>query len=70
MDREPTALFGGCDSARYIHFFCMAAIALFLVVHLSLALLMPKVVTADDYRPGQRRTDAEPAQELLLNMSW
>src|ERR1700674_5457995 len=34
-----TALFGGYDVARYVHFICMAAICAFLVVHVALALL-------------------------------
>ncbi len=42
--QELTALFGGYDVARYVHFFCMAAIVLFLVVHLLLTLLVPKVL--------------------------
>ena len=42
--QELTALFGGYDVARYVHFFCMAAIVLSLVVHLSLTLLVPKVL--------------------------
>src|SRR6266516_176147 len=37
-----TALFGGYDVARYVHFFCMAAICAFLVVHVALAVLVPK----------------------------
>src|SRR5438445_3586107 len=37
-----TALFGGYDLARYVHFFCMAAICAFLVVHVVLALLVLK----------------------------
>jgi thiosulfate reductase cytochrome b subunit len=41
-----TALFGGYDAARYVHFFCMAAIAGFLVVHVLLALLVPKSLRA------------------------
>ena len=41
-----TALFGGYDVARYIHFFCMAAIVGFLVVHVALALLVPKSLRA------------------------
>ena len=41
-----TALFGGYDVARYIHFFCMAAICAFLVVHVTLALLVPKSLRA------------------------
>lgn len=41
-----TALFGGYDIARYVHFFCMAAIAGFLVIHVALALLVPKSLRA------------------------
>lgn len=39
-----TALFGGYDTARYVHFFCMTAIVLFLAVHLTLTALVPKVL--------------------------
>jgi thiosulfate reductase cytochrome b subunit len=41
-----TALFGGYDVARYVHFFCMAAIVGFLVIHVALALLVPKSLRA------------------------
>jgi thiosulfate reductase cytochrome b subunit len=41
-----TALFGGYDAARYVHFFCMAAIVGFLVVHVLLALIVPKSLKA------------------------
>jgi thiosulfate reductase cytochrome b subunit len=41
-----TALFGGYDLARYVHFFCMAAIVAFLVVHVALSLLVPKSLRA------------------------
>ena len=41
-----TAIFGGYDVARYVHFFCMAAIVAFLVVHVALALLVPKSLRA------------------------
>jgi thiosulfate reductase cytochrome b subunit len=41
-----TALFGGYDFARYVHFFCMAAIVAFLVVHVALAVLVPKSLRA------------------------
>src|SRR3954451_3131950 len=40
------ALFGGYDIARYVHFICMAAIVAFLVVHVALALLVPKSLRA------------------------
>jgi len=41
-----TALFGGYDVARYVHFFCMAAIVAFLVVHVALAVLVPRSLRA------------------------
>jgi thiosulfate reductase cytochrome b subunit len=41
-----TALFGGYDVARYVHFFAMAAIVGFLVVHVLLAVLVPKSLRA------------------------
>ena len=41
-----TALFGGYEAARYVHFFCMAAIVAFMVVHIALALLVPKSLRA------------------------
>jgi thiosulfate reductase cytochrome b subunit len=40
------ALFGGYDWARYVHFFCMSAIVLFLIVHVALAILVPKSLRA------------------------
>jgi thiosulfate reductase cytochrome b subunit len=44
--QELTSLFGGYDIARVIHFFAMAAIVAFLVIHISLALLVPKSLRA------------------------
>ena len=41
-----TALFGGYEVARYVHFFCMAAIVAFLIVHVALAVLVPKSLRA------------------------
>ena len=41
-----TAFFGGYDTARYVHFFAMASIVAFLVVHITLALLVPKSLRA------------------------
>ena len=41
-----TALFGGYDIARYVHFAMMALICAFLVVHVALALLVPKSLRA------------------------
>jgi thiosulfate reductase cytochrome b subunit len=44
--QELTFLFGGYDFARYVHFFAMAAIVGFLIVHVLLALLVPKSLRA------------------------
>ena len=44
--QELTALFGGYDTARYVHFLAMAAIVGFLIVHIALALLVPKSLRA------------------------
>jgi thiosulfate reductase cytochrome b subunit len=44
--KELTALFGGYDFARYVHFFAMAAIVGFFVIHVVLALLVPKSLRA------------------------
>jgi thiosulfate reductase cytochrome b subunit len=44
--QEITAFYGGYDFARYVHFFAMAAIVGFLVVHVSLALIVPKSLRA------------------------
>ena len=39
-------LFGDYDTARYVHFFCMAAIVAFLVIHVALAIVVPKSLRA------------------------
>jgi thiosulfate reductase cytochrome b subunit len=44
--RELTLLFGGYEVARYVHFFAMAVITLFLVLHVIMALLVPKSLRA------------------------
>ena len=44
--QELTALFGGYDVARYVHFPAMAAIVGFLVVHVLLAILVPRSLRA------------------------
>src|SRR6195952_4576289 len=41
-----SALFGGYDVARYVHFICMDAIVAFMVVHVALAVLVPKSLRA------------------------
>jgi len=44
--QELTWLFGGYDNARIVHFFGMTAIVAFIVVHVSLALLVPSTLYA------------------------
>jgi len=44
--QELTALFGGYDIARYVHFFAMSAIVGFIAVHVALSLLVPKSLRA------------------------
>ncbi len=41
-----TGFFGGYNTARYVHFAAMTAIVAFLVVHVSLAVLVPKSLRA------------------------
>src|SRR5262245_21227341 len=44
--QELTALLGGYESARYVHFFAMAAIVGFLVIHIVMAFVVPKSLRA------------------------
>ncbi len=44
--QELTALFGGYDAARYVHFIAMAAIAAFVVIHVIMAFLVPRSLRA------------------------
>jgi thiosulfate reductase cytochrome b subunit len=44
--RELANLLGGFDAARYVHFYAMAAIVLFLVLHVVMAVLVPKSLRA------------------------
>jgi thiosulfate reductase cytochrome b subunit len=44
--QELTALFGGYDTARFVHFFAMATIVSFLMIHVALALIVPKSLRA------------------------
>jgi thiosulfate reductase cytochrome b subunit len=44
--QELTALFGGYDAARYVHFFAMASIVGFVIVHVVMAFLVPKSLLA------------------------
>ncbi|MFG1204815.1 cytochrome b/b6 domain-containing protein [Xanthobacter aminoxidans] len=53
------SMFGGFQSARLIHFLGMAAIVLFMVVHVALALLVPKTLLAM-FTGGPRLPDPDP----------
>jgi thiosulfate reductase cytochrome b subunit len=44
--RELSVLFGGYDAARYVHFFAMAAIVGFVLIHVVMAFLVPKSLRA------------------------
>jgi thiosulfate reductase cytochrome b subunit len=44
--QEVVAVFGGYDAARFVHFFAMATIVGFLVIHVTLAILVPKSLRA------------------------
>ncbi len=44
--QELTAVFGGYNAARYVHFFAMSVIVGFLAVHIVLAILVPKSLRA------------------------
>jgi thiosulfate reductase cytochrome b subunit len=43
---ELSGLFGNFQTIRLVHFFCMAAIVAFILVHVSLALLVPRSLLA------------------------
>ncbi|MBO0712577.1 MAG: cytochrome b/b6 domain-containing protein, partial [Acetobacteraceae bacterium] len=43
---ELTGLFGGYDTARYVHFFAMAAITLFVAIHVIMAFVVPRSLRA------------------------
>ncbi len=43
---ELASLFGSFQTIRLVHFLCMTAIVLFLIVHVTLALLVPKSLVA------------------------
>jgi thiosulfate reductase cytochrome b subunit len=44
--QDLTALFGGYEAARYIHFLAMALIVGFIAIHIVMALLVPKSLRA------------------------
>jgi thiosulfate reductase cytochrome b subunit len=44
--QELTAFFGGYDAARFVHFFSMAAVVSFLLIHIVMAVLVPRSLRA------------------------
>ena len=44
--QELAAAFGGYTAARYVHFFAMAAIVAFLLIHVIMSFLVPKSLRA------------------------
>lgn len=40
------ALFGGFDTARYVHFFAMAAVGLFVIIHVLMVIVVPRTLWA------------------------
>jgi thiosulfate reductase cytochrome b subunit len=59
--QELTNLFGGFAAARYVHFFAMAGIGLFVVVHLALVILVPS--TLPPMVTGRARAHAEETRD-------
>jgi thiosulfate reductase cytochrome b subunit len=57
---ELAGLFGSFQNIRLVHFFCMAAIVVFIVVHVTLALLVPQSFVA--MITGGPATDDEAAR--------
>jgi thiosulfate reductase cytochrome b subunit len=58
-------LFYSFQGARYVHFFGMFAIVLFLIVHVALALLVPKTLVAMVTGGPQVKADPEKTPEKL-----
>jgi thiosulfate reductase cytochrome b subunit len=58
---ELLALFGSFQTARLVHFLCMSAIVAFVVVHVALALLVPRTLLS--MVTGGPEVDAAPRPE-------
>ena len=61
--QELTALFGGYDAARYVHFFAMAAIVGFLVVHVVHGAAGAEKPARHDHAAAEGGTDAAHPQD-------
>ena len=60
--QELAWLFGGFDIARLVHFLGMSAIVLFLIVHVSLVVIVPK--TLPSMITGRARVHADVANQM------
>ncbi len=58
---ELLSLFGSFQNARLVHFLCMSAIVLFVVVHVALALLVPRTLVS--MVTGGPEVSAQPQPE-------
>jgi thiosulfate reductase cytochrome b subunit len=61
---ELAALFGSFQTIRLVHFLCMSAIVGFILVHVTLALLVPQSLLAM-IKGGPLVSDAEPARAAI-----
>jgi thiosulfate reductase cytochrome b subunit len=53
-------LMGNYEGARLVHFFCMVAIVLFVVIHVFMALMVPKTIVPmiTGHKPDASRTSS------------
>jgi thiosulfate reductase cytochrome b subunit len=63
---ELLALFYDFQTARIVHFFCMVAFVLFLIVHVALALLVPRSLFAMLTGGRQLQTPASEAASVEI----
>jgi thiosulfate reductase cytochrome b subunit len=59
---ELLALFRSFQNARLVHFLCMSAIVLFIVIHVALALLVPRALVSMVTGGPVMRPPLEPAE--------
>jgi thiosulfate reductase cytochrome b subunit len=65
---ELLALFGSFQTARLVHFLCMTGIVLFMIVHISLALLVPHTLVAM-FTGGPVLDQSQPASGQAATVS-
>ncbi len=62
---ELLSLFGNFQTARLVHFLCMSAIVAFVIVHVTLALLVPRTLL-NMVTGGPLLKEAEPARPVHI----